>query len=273
MTPSILFGNTKGGTGKSLLTLILAHAIIRLLGLPVFLLDVDHQGTLSNLTLKGRYKEVEGKDMGAYLKALQPLNKDSFITTDINGLYFIPNYGDIDSDFFISSVEKGFQLDALKILMQDFNEKGVVLYDIPGSNGNNFLNVLKVVENVIIPIRLSAEDIDPIQELVDYIEINKKSNPKLKIQGVLINQFDKSATSHNQRELERLQIKAKDLSVFYKKVNHSVQYPTASGLNLTIFEYLKDNEQNFINSDEVCKEIITKLMLDNYAKNITKGTV
>jgi cellulose biosynthesis protein BcsQ len=273
MTPSLLFGNTKGGTGKSLITLIFAHAIIRLLGIPVFLLDIDHQGTLSNLTLKGRYKEEEGKDMSTYLKALKPLTKDSFIPTDISGLFFIPNYGDIDSDFFISSVRKGFQLDALKIIMQDFNEVGIVLYDIPGSNGNNFLNVLKVVENVIIPIRLSAEDIDPIKELIEYIEINKISNAKLKIQGVLINQFDKSATSHNQRELERLQIKAKQLPIFKNRINHSIQYPTASGLNLTIFEYLKENEQNFVNSEEVSKEIITKLSLDNYAKNFTTATI
>jgi cellulose biosynthesis protein BcsQ len=261
MTTSILFGTTKGGTGKSQLTYNTAHGLLRHRpSKKVFIVDLDHQGTLSNLTLKGRYKEEEDRDIGTYLKRLKPLTIDDFTPTDIEGLYLIPNYGNIDSDFFVSQVPKGYQLDAVKVLMQNFNEDGIVLYDMPGSNGNNFLNIIKVVEHVIVPITLTAEDIDPIGEFLEYIEVNKISNPNLKAHGILINKFDKSATAHNQRELQRLKIKT-DLPVLDTKINNSVQFPTASGFNLTIFEYLKDNEQNFINFDNLIKEIISKLSL------------
>lgn len=258
---SVLIGTTKGGVGKSLVTCNVAHGYLKHRPDEIsVIVDLDHQGTISNSVLKGRYKEEEGKDIGSYLKKLKPLTIDDLTPTDIPGLYIIPNYGNIDSDFFISQVPKGYQLDAVRILMENFKGNGTFFYDMPGSNGNNFFNILKVVENVIAITGLTAEEIDPIGEFEEYVELNKGLNPKLKSHGIIINRLDKRASAHNARELQRLSLQTSS-PVFETKISYSVHVSDASGLNMTVFEYAKENEKVYINFDELVKEIIYKLSL------------
>jgi cellulose biosynthesis protein BcsQ len=261
MTESLMIGNTKGGTGKSLITLFVAHGLrIHFPNKNVYIIDLDHQGTISNLTLKGRYKEEEGKDIGTYLKNLTPITVNEFVPTDIEGLYLVPNHGNVDSDFFIGDVPKGMQIEALKNIMENFDGDGFVIYDMPGSNGNNFLNIIKIVEHIIILTTLGAEDIDPIPEFIKYIEINKKTNSKLKAQGILINKFSKTAKAFNRRQLAELKVKNKtNLPIFDTKISNSTQISSSTSFNKTIFEYLKEDEQHYILFDNLIKEIINKI--------------
>jgi cellulose biosynthesis protein BcsQ len=259
---SVLIGTTKGGVGKSLVTCNVAHGYLKHRPDEIsVIVDLDHQGTISTSVLKGRYKEEEGKDIGTYLKTLKPLTIEDLTPTDIPGLYIIPNYGNIDSDFFISQVPKGYQLDAVRILMENFKGNGIFFYDMPGSNGNNFLNILKVVENVIAITGLTAQDIDPIGEFVKYVELNKGLNPKLKSpHGIILNRLDKRASAHNARELQRLRLET-SLPIFQTEISYLTHVPASSGFNMTVFEYSKENEQAYINFDELVKEIICKLSL------------
>ncbi|WP_088329915.1 ParA family protein [Lacimicrobium sp. SS2-24] len=184
--------NKKGGVGKSSLTVNLA-AISAQRGLKTLVLDLDTQCNAS------RYlgKENAEKDSSVFELFDQTitfhLRKKPAIEycqpTDYENLHMIPGsaqLGDIESE--LSSRHKIYKLkEALEQLNEDYDR---IYIDTPPALNFFSLSALIGVDTVLIPVDCDDFAIQGLKSLQQQIaEITEDHNEKLKIEGIIANQY------------------------------------------------------------------------------------
>jgi chromosome partitioning protein len=184
----IAFTNQKGGVGKTTTTLSLA-SILSKLGKKILVIDLDPQSNLTSGLGFDRSKE--------YLSTYDLLIHDYevtnlFVATDINeNLHLIPAKIDLAG----AEVELVSKLSREKILKDKLDKVKSnydnILIDCPPSLGLLTLNALTAADGVIIPVQSEYYALEGISQLVNTINIVKKSlNKDLEIMGVVLTMFD-----------------------------------------------------------------------------------
>ncbi len=185
--------NQKGGVGKTTTSINLA-ASLALLGKKVLLIDLDPQGN----TTTGIGINKGDVDNSIYEALIEKINiKDTIIKTRYKNLYVIPatiNLAAVDIEILERSrMESGYakagqlkkHVDTIK------NDFDYILIDCQPSLGILTTNALTASDSVIIPVQCEFLALEGITQLLNTIMLaQKKLNPELTIEGVLLTMLD-----------------------------------------------------------------------------------
>ena len=180
--------NQKGGVGKTTTNINLC-AYLAMEGYRVLTIDIDPQGnTTSGLGLDKRSLELSMYDVITSDVSL----KDVIIKSEL-----IPNLSIAPSTMELAGaeVEVISKADRETILLNKIkeieDEYDYVFIDCPPSLGVLTINALTTVESVLIPIQCEFYALEGVGQLMNTIQLVKKSlNKSLYIEGVIMTMYD-----------------------------------------------------------------------------------
>lgn len=214
--------NLKGGVGKTTTAASLAELLAegdrkrKQSGSRVLLFDNDKQGNTSKLF------GVYNRDTEAAACRILKTGRIVGNIMDTNN----PNMDIISCNYFMELAElslkadsKHAQHDRYKSALEEVSEQyDYCIIDNPPDLGMNVINALVATDEIIIPVWLDAYSLDGLEELVEQIELIRTLNPKAKLAGCLITDFEKTDTSEAAETWLR---KKSCCPVFTQKIRHS----------------------------------------------------
>ena len=215
--------NRKGGVGKSTLTCNLAAAGAKS-GKRTLIVDLDAQGNTTSYLGHSSKDDVVG--ITEYFESTIGYRYRDFAAadfvrhTDFENLSLISaNMGLIDLESKLEAKHKIFKLrEFLAKLEGDFDE---IWLDTPPALNFYTLSALIAAESVLIPFDCDAFSRDALFDLIEAIgEIRDDHNESLRIDGILINQFQERAKLPQQAVDE---LKAAGLMVLEPYISSSVK--------------------------------------------------
>ena len=184
MSKIIAIANQKGGVGKTTTAVNLCCAL-KMKGKRVLLLDCDPQGNSSS---------GMGVDKHSTPSAYELITK----TADILDCIRKTPYGDVIpsnkelSGATVELVNKVRREYVLKAALQlVYNDYDYIFIDCPPSLELLTLNALVAADSVLIPMQCEYYALEGIADLMTTIKLcNKRLNPSLKIQGIVLTMYD-----------------------------------------------------------------------------------
>ena len=184
MSKIIAIANQKGGVGKTTTAVNLCCAL-KMKGKRVLLLDCDPQGNSSS---------GMGVDKHRTPSAYELITK----TADILDCIRKTPYGDVIPSNkelsgatveLVNKVRREYVLkDALQLVYNDYD---YIFIDCPPSLELLTLNALVAADSVLIPMQCEYYALEGIADLMTTIKLcNKRLNPSLKIQGIVLTMYD-----------------------------------------------------------------------------------
>lgn len=180
--------NQKGGVGKTTTNINLC-AFLAMEGYKVLTIDIDPQGnTTSGLGLDKRNLEVSMYDVLTNNVSLgQVIIKSELIPN----LYIAPSTMELAG----AEVEIIGIKDRETILLREISkikdQYDFIFIDCPPSLGVLTINALTAVDSVLIPIQCEFYALEGVGQLINTIQLVKKSlNKSLDIEGVLMTMYD-----------------------------------------------------------------------------------
>lgn len=184
MSKIIAIANQKGGVGKTTTAVNLCCAL-KMKGKRVLLLDCDPQGNSSS---------GMGVDKHSSPSAYELITK----TADILDCIRKTPYGDVIPSNkelsgatveLVNKVRREYVLkDALQLVYNDYD---YIFIDCPPSLELLTLNALVAADSVLIPMQCEYYALEGIADLMTTIKLcNKRLNPSLKIQGIVLTMYD-----------------------------------------------------------------------------------
>ena len=184
MSKIIAIANQKGGVGKTTTAVNLCCAL-KMKGKRVLLLDCDPQGNSSS---------GMGVDKHSTPSAYELITK----TADILDCIRKTPYGDVIPSNkelsgatveLVNKVRREYVLkDALQLVYNDYD---YIFIDCPPSLELLTLNALVAADSVLIPMQCEYYALEGIADLMTTIKLcNKRLNPSLQIQGIVLTMYD-----------------------------------------------------------------------------------
>ena len=180
--------NQKGGVGKTTTNINLC-AFLAMEGYKVLTIDIDPQGnTTSGLGLDKRNLEVSMYDVLTNNASLEQVIIKSEL---IPNLYIAPSTMELAG----AEVEIIGIKDRATILLREISkikdQYDFIFIDCPPSLGVLTINALTAVDSVLIPIQCEFYALEGVGQLINTIQLVKKSlNKSLDIEGVLMTMYD-----------------------------------------------------------------------------------
>ena len=180
--------NQKGGVGKTTTNINLC-AFLAMEGYKVLTIDIDPQGnTTSGLGLDKRNLEVSMYDVLTNNASLEQVIIKSELIPD---LYIAPSTMELAG----AEVEIIGIKDRETILLREISkikdQYDFIFIDCPPSLGVLTINALTAVDSVLIPIQCEFYALEGVGQLINTIQLVKKSlNKSLDIEGVLMTMYD-----------------------------------------------------------------------------------
>ena len=180
--------NQKGGVGKTTTNIKLC-AFLAMEGYKVLTIDIDPQGnTTSGLGLDKRNLEVSMYDVLTNNASLEQVIIKSEL---IPNLYIAPSTMELAG----AEVEIIGIKDRETILLREISkikdQYDFIFIDCPPSLGVLTINALTAVDSVLIPIQCEFYALEGVGQLINTIQLVKKSlNKSLDIEGVLMTMYD-----------------------------------------------------------------------------------
>jgi len=183
--------NQKGGVGKTTTSINLC-AFLALHGYKVLSIDIDPQGN----TTSGLGFDKRNIDLSIY----DVLTADATIDATIKKCDLVENFYLVPSTIELAGAEVELisipkRESILKTKLGNMKEKfDYVFIDCPPSLGILTVNALAASDSVFIPIQCEFYALEGVGQLINTINLVKKSlNKNLEIEGVLMSMFDSRA--------------------------------------------------------------------------------
>lgn len=180
--------NQKGGVGKTTTNINLC-AYLALEGYKVLALDIDPQGnTTSGLGIDKKSLQNSIYDV---LTSDVPLEEVIIESELVKGLYIAPSTMEL-AGAEVELIEKKNRENILKKKLADIRDKfDFVFIDCPPSLGFLTINALTASNSVLIPIQCEFYALEGVGQLVNTVQLVKKSlNKDLDIEGVIMSMYD-----------------------------------------------------------------------------------
>lgn len=187
--------NFKGGTGKTV-TVINVAAELAARDKRIVVVDADPQGNLSQFF--GASSEQSATLYDVLLQGAPSYLPGLLHDTQIKGVQIIPSSMDLVLADVRAIREGAVRLTALRELAVGLAEEDaadVVLIDCPPSFTAATTTALAAADDVIIPIRLDAFSLAGVSELLRQVQGMREINPRLRISGALVTQYDGTTVS------------------------------------------------------------------------------
>ena len=251
MTKIVAVVNQKGGVGKTTTTLNLATAFSTI-GKKILVIDFDPQGNattglgISNKkNIVGSYETLIGKN----------LFENGYQETCIPNLYLMP------ASLHLSGAEielvniKGRER-LLSKVMKDVEKFDFVFIDCPPSLGLLTLNALVAADEVLIPLQCEFYALEGLSQILFTIsQVQKKFNPGLSLQGIVLTMFDgRSSLCFQVANDVRQHLKDKVYKTYIPR-NVRVAEAPSFGKPVVIYDYKCQGSQAYL---QLAREILAQ---------------
>jgi chromosome partitioning protein len=230
--------NQKGGVGKTTTNINLC-SYLAMEGYKVLTIDIDPQGnTTSGLGLDKNNLELSIYDV----LVSETTMKESILRSDlVQNLYISPSTMEL-AGAEVELINRSDRENIIKNKLKEIeNEYDYVFIDCPPSLGVLTINALTCADSVLVPIQCEFYALEGVSQLVNTIQLVKKSlNKKLEIEGVVMTMFDYRTNLSNE-VLKEVQKYFKD-KVYKTTISRNVRLAEAPSFGLPIMLY-----------DEKCK--------------------
>ena len=230
--------NQKGGVGKTTTNINLC-AYLAMEGYKVLTIDIDPQGnTTSGLGLDKNNLELSIYDV----LISDATMKESIVRSDlVQNLFISPSTMEL-AGAEVELINKNDRENIIKNKLKEIeDEYDYVFIDCPPSLGILTINALSCADSVLIPIQCEFYALEGVSQLVNTIQLVKKSlNKDLYIEGVVMTMFDYRTNLSNE-VLKEVQKYFKD-KVYKTTISRNVRLAEAPSFGLPIMLY-----------DEKCK--------------------
>ncbi|MEY8000735.1 ParA family protein [Clostridium sp. Mt-5] len=180
--------NQKGGVGKTT-TCINLSAYLAMQGYKVLDIDIDPQGnTTSGLGIDKRNVESSIYDILASEANMDEIIKKCEL---IDNFYIIPSTMEL-AGAEIELIDRRSRENILKNKLKSLKQKfDFIFIDCPPSLGLLTINALTASRSVIIPIQCEFYALEGVGQLINTIQLVRKSlNSGLKVEGVIMSMCD-----------------------------------------------------------------------------------
>ena len=203
--------NLKGGVGKTTTAAIMAEALAEKYQKRVLIFDNDKQGNISRLFDLYNGEAVPGVDL-------------------VNNNYFMEL-----SENEIRADQETKQHDRYKAALEEVaGQYDFCIMDNPPDLGINVINAIVATDEVIIPVNLDGYSLDGLEELAAQVKNIRVLNPKVRIAGCLVTDFEKSKYS----EAAEIWLRTKSgLHIYTQRIRHYKKAKDATIEKKTITKY------------------------------------
>ena len=245
--------NQKGGVGKTTTNINLC-AYLAMEGYRVLTIDIEPQGnTTSGLGIDKRSLKSSNYDV----LVSDAEFSDSIIRSDlVQNLYISPSTVELagaEVELINKENRENIIKDKLKKIEDEYD---YVFIDCPPSLGVLTINALACADSVLIPIQCEFYALEGVSQLMNTIQLVKKSlNKKLYIEGVVMTMFDYRTNLSNE-VLKEVQKYFKD-KVYKTTIPRNIRLAEAPSFGLPIMLY--DDKCKGANAYiELTKEFLNK---------------
>lgn len=183
--------NLKGGVGKSITAINLAHVLSTQYNMRVLVVDVDPQNDVSRFYRHGDEDALMRLMSGAFETA-----QELIVRTAHDNITLIPaSYAVYGLDVSAHLRGRSGFMDSFRTLVVDceaFDLADIVLVDCPPSFNASCCAALVASTDVIIPTTVDAFSVRGMDSLVAQLDGLKSLNPGLKIDGILLTMWHNS---------------------------------------------------------------------------------
>lgn len=250
MTKVISIFNQKGGVGKTTTNVNLCAALA-LKGKKVLSIDIDPQGNSTS----GFGVNKNELEYTIYDVLIEDYDINKIICkTEIDNLDLVPaNIQLAGAEIELTNTKLREKTLKEKINLID-NKYDFVIIDCPPSLGLLSLNALTASNTVLIPIQCEYYSLEGVGQLIDTVKLVRKNlNPKLDIEGVLLNMFD-GRTNLSVQVVEEVKKYFKD-KVYRTVIPRSVRLAEAPSFGQPIMIY-DEKSKGSIAYTKLAEEII-----------------
>ena len=251
MAKVISIFNQKGGVGKTTTNVNLCAALA-LKGKKVLSIDIDPQGNSTS----GFGVNKNDLEYTIYDVLIEDYDINKIICkTEIENLDLVPaNIQLAGAEIELTNTKHREKTLKEKMSMLD-NTYDFIIIDCPPSLGLLSLNALTASNTVLIPIQCEYYSLEGVGQLIDTVKLVRKNlNPKLDIEGVLLNMFD-GRTNLSVQVVEEVKKYFKD-KVYRTVIPRSIRLAEAPsfGQPIMIYDEKSKGSQAYMKlSEEIIK--------------------
>ncbi|MBB5186535.1 MULTISPECIES: ParA family protein [Zhongshania] len=216
--------NQKGGVGKTSITCNLA-AISAWKGFKTLVIDLDIQGNSSEYLIGAQFRDLEDNAADFFKQKLSLFGKskeaaDCIYETEFENLYLMPSHPELAViERELETRHKIYKLrDALNKLQAEYEH---IYIDTPPALNFYSRSALIAADALLIPFDCDSFSQGALMGLMETVEeIREDHNENLKLEGIVVNQFQAQATLPTQL-IESM--KQNGLPIFAQYLSSSVK--------------------------------------------------
>ena len=190
--------NQKGGVGKTSISCNLA-AISAWKGFKTLLIDLDIRGNSSEYLIGSQFRDLEDNAADFFKQKLSLFGKskdasDCIYETEFENLYLMPSHPELAViERELETRHKIYKLrDALNKLQAEYEH---IYIDTPPALNFYSRSALIAADSLVIPFDCDSFSSGALMGLLDTVaEIKEDHNPKLELEGIVVNQFQAQAS-------------------------------------------------------------------------------
>jgi len=230
---TICIFNQKGGVGKTTTNINLC-SYLAMEGKKILTIDIDPQGN----TTSGLGFDKKKIKFSTYDLLISDISiRDTIIECElVNNLYLVPSTIELagaEVELISSNNRENILKEKLKEIEGEFD---YIFIDCPPSLGILTINALTAATNVLIPIQCEFYALEGVGQLVNTIQLIKKSlNKKLEIEGIILSMYDNRTKLCN--EVVKEVKKYFNDKVYATRVPRNVRLAEAPSFGLPIMLY------------------------------------
>ncbi|WP_269618549.1 ParA family protein [Zhongshania sp. BJYM1] len=230
--------NQKGGVGKTSISCNLA-AISAWKGFKTLLIDLDIQGNSSEYLIGPQFRDLEDNAADFFKQKLSLFGKskeasDCIYETEFENLYLMPAHPELAViERELESRHKIYKLrDALTKLEAEYEH---IYIDTPPALNFYSRSALIAADSLVIPFDCDSFSQGALLGLLETVdEIREDHNEGLKLEGIVVNQFQAQASLPTQL-IESM--KAEGLPIFEQYLSSSVKMKESRSKQIPLIYY------------------------------------